>query len=75
MRLLLRLLMRAATFVFVALGIKALYDRFWPKAKELRQPAVEVLGTAKSAARDVTEPAKAAAGEVAAEARARVDEA
>jgi hypothetical protein len=27
-------MVRVATWVFAAVGIKALYDRFWPKAKE-----------------------------------------
>jgi hypothetical protein len=52
-------------------GAKALYDRFAPKAAELRGPAGDVLDSAKSAARDVSQHAKDAAAGVADDARER----
>ena len=66
-----RFIIRAATWALAAVGIKALYDRFAPKAMELRQPAAEVLDTAKSSSREVVEHAKAAGSEILADARER----
>jgi hypothetical protein len=71
MRILLRLIFRLGTWVLAALGIKALYDRVWPKAQQYRQPAAEVLDTAKTAAHEVVGHAKTAATEVATEAQTR----
>src|ERR1700712_3611890 len=66
-----KFLIRLAVLALAAVGAKALYDQFAPKATELRGPAGDVLGTAKSAARDVTQHAKDAAAEVADDARQR----
>lgn len=66
-----RFIIRVTTWVLAAVGIKALYERFAPKAKELRQPASEVIDTAKSSSREVIEHAKAAGSEVLADARQR----
>jgi len=41
----------AAFWLLAAVGIKALYDRLLPKAKEMREPANEVLDTAKNSSR------------------------
>ena len=64
-----KFLFRLGVLALAAVGAKALYDRFAPKATELRGPASDVLDTAKSAARDVTQHAKDAAAEVADDAR------
>ena len=56
-----RFLFRLGVLALAAVGAKALYDRFAPKAAELARPASDVLDTAKEAARGVTEPAKDAA--------------
>jgi hypothetical protein len=64
-----RFLIRLGVLALAAVGAKALYDRFAPKAAELKGPAGNVLDTAKSAARDVTQHAKDAASEVADDAR------
>jgi hypothetical protein len=66
-----RLLARSVTWLLAAVGIKALYDRLVPKAKELREPANEVLDTAKNSSREFVEHAKAAGSEVLADARDR----
>ena len=47
MRLIKRLV-RVTTWVVAAIGIKAMYDQFRPKANELPQPAAEVLDTTKA---------------------------
>lgn len=66
-----RFLFRLGVLALAAVGAKALYDRFAPKAVELRGPAGDVIDTAKSAARDVTQHAKSAAADVADDARQR----
>jgi hypothetical protein len=66
-----RFLFRLAVLALAAVGAKALYDRFAPKAAELRGPAGGVLDSAKSAARDVSQHAKEAATGVADDARSR----
>jgi ElaB/YqjD/DUF883 family membrane-anchored ribosome-binding protein len=66
-----RFLFRLAVLALAAVGVKALYDRYAPKAAELRGPANDVLDSAKSAARDVSQHAKDAAAEVADDARQR----
>lgn len=66
-----KFLFRLAVLALAAVGAKALYDQFAPKATELRGPAGDVLDTAKNAARDVTQHAKDAAAEVADDARQR----
>ena len=69
--LVMRLLVRTATWVLAAVGIKALYDRLVPKARDLREPASQVLDTAKSSSRELADHAKAAGTEVLADARDR----
>jgi hypothetical protein len=64
-----RFLIRLVVLGLAAVGAKSLYDQFAPKAAELKGPAGNVLDTAKTAARDVTQHAKDAAGEVADDAR------
>jgi hypothetical protein len=64
-----RFLIRLVVLGLAAVGAKSLYDQFAPKAAELKGPAGNVLDTAKSAARDVSQHAKDAAGEVADDAR------
>lgn len=66
-----RFIIRATTWALAAVGVKALYDRFAPKAMELRKPATEVLDTAKHSSREVVEHAKAAGTEILADARQR----
>jgi hypothetical protein len=66
-----RFLFRLGVLALAAVGAKSLYERFAPKAAELRGPAGNVLDTAKTAARDVTKHAKDAASEVADDARQR----
>src|SRR5260221_5463531 len=66
-----RFILRLGVLALAVVGAKALYDRFAPKAAELRGPAGDVLDTAKHAARDVTQHAKDAAAEVAVDARQR----
>jgi len=66
-----RFIIRVSTWALAAVGIKALYDRYAPKAKELRRPASAVLDTAKHSSRDVVEHAKAAGSEILADARQR----
>ena len=66
-----RFLIRVATWALAAVGAKALYDRYAPKAKELRQPASEVIDTAKTSSRAVVEHAKAAGSEIIADAKQR----
>jgi post-segregation antitoxin (ccd killing protein) len=66
-----RLIVRTATWVLAAVGIKALYDRLVPKARELREPASQVLDTAKSSSRELVDHAKAAGTEVLTDARDR----
>ena len=69
-----RILIRLAVLALAAVGAKALYDRFAPRAADLREPVSGVIDTAKNAARDVTGHAKEAAGQVADDARARAAE-
>ncbi|HSO96501.1 MAG TPA: hypothetical protein VLV81_10715 [Acidimicrobiia bacterium] len=66
-----RFIIRVATWALAAVGIKALYDRYVPKAMGLRQPASDVLDTAKNSSRQVVEHAKAAGSEVLADAKQR----
>lgn len=66
-----RFIIRLSTWVLAAVGIKALYERYAPKAKELRQPASEVLETAKNSSREFVEHAKAAGSDVLTDARQR----
>lgn len=66
-----RFLIRLGVLALAAVGAKALYDQFAPKAAELKGPAGNVLDTAKNAARDVSQHAKVAATEVADDARQR----
>jgi hypothetical protein len=70
-----RFLFRLVVLALAAVGAKALYDQFAPKASELRGPASDVLDSAKSAARDVTEHAKSAASGVREQATAAADQA
>jgi hypothetical protein len=69
-----RFLFRLAVLALAAVGVKALFDRFAPKAAELRGPATDVLESAKSAARGVSQHAKDAAADVADDARQRAAE-
>jgi hypothetical protein len=64
-----RILIRLAVLALAAVGAKALYDRFAPRAADLREPVSGVIDTAKDAARDVTGHAKAAAAQVVDDAR------
>jgi uncharacterized protein YjbJ (UPF0337 family) len=66
-----RILIRLAILALAAVGAKALYDRFAPKAADLRDPVSGVIDTAKSAAHDVAGHAKEAAGQVVDDARTR----
>jgi uncharacterized protein YjbJ (UPF0337 family) len=59
-----RFLFRLGVLALAAVGAKALYDRFAPRAAELRGPAGDVLGSAKDAARDITRHAGDAVGDV-----------
>src|SRR4051812_49867500 len=69
-----RFLFRLGVLALAAVGAKSLYDQFAPKAAELKGPAGDVLGTAKTAARDVTQHAKDAAAEVADDARQKASD-
>ena len=69
-----RILIRLAILALAAVGAKALYDRFAPRAADLREPVSGVIDTAKNAARDVTGHAKEAAGQVVDDARTRAGE-
>jgi hypothetical protein len=71
MRFLLRFAFRLVLLALAAVGAKSLYDRFAPKAAELRGPASDVLDSAKGAAQDVTQHARAAAVDVVDDARQR----
>ena len=66
-----RFLLRLGVLALAAVGAKTLYDRFAPRAAELRGPASDVLGSAKGAARGVTQHAKDAASEVVDDAKQR----
>ncbi len=66
-----RILFRLAVLALAAVGVKALYDRFAPKAAELKEPVAGVLDTARGAARDVSGHAKEAAAQVVDDARQR----
>ena len=69
-----RFLFRIAVLALAAVGAKTLYDRFAPKAAELKGPAGNVLDSAKNAAQDVTNHARVAASEVIDDARARAED-
>jgi hypothetical protein len=69
-----RLLFRIVVLALAAVGAKALYDRFAPKAAELRGPAGDVFDSAKNAAQGVTDHARVAASSVADDARAGAEE-
>jgi hypothetical protein len=69
-----RILIRLAVLALAAVGAKSLYERFAPKAADLREPVSGVIDTAKSAARDVTGHAKVAASQVVDDARTRAGE-
>jgi hypothetical protein len=69
-----RILIRLAVLALAAVGAKSLYERFAPKAADLREPVSGVVDTAKSAARDVAGHAKEAASQVADDARNRANE-
>src|SRR3979411_2838872 len=66
-----RFLARTATWVLAAVGVKALYDRLVPKARDVREPSNQALDTAKTSSREFAEHAKAAGTEVLADARDR----
>jgi hypothetical protein len=66
-----RFLFRLAVLALAAFGAKTLYDRYAPKAAELRGSAGGVLGSAKEAAQGVGQHAKEAANDVADDARQR----
>ena len=66
-----RFLLRLAVLGLAAVGAKSLYDRFAPKAAELKEPMAGVLDTAKEAARDVSGHAKEAAAQVVDDAKQR----
>src|SRR5437588_8176075 len=66
-----RFLIRLGVLALAAVGAKTLYDRFAPKAAELREPVSGVLDTAKEAARDVSGHAKDAASQVVDDAKRR----
>ncbi len=69
-----RFLFRLAVLGLAAVGAKSLYDRFAPKAAELKQPMSGVLDTAKEAARDVSGHAKEAASQVVDDAKQRAND-
>ena len=69
-----RFLIRLGVLALAAVGAKTLYDRFAPKAAELREPVSGVLDTAKEAARDVSGQAKDAASQVVDTAKQRAGE-
>src|SRR3954447_3003022 len=71
---LMRFLIRLGILALAAVGAKSLYERFAPKAADLRQPVSGVLDTAKGAAREVTDHAKVAASQVVDDAKARAGE-
>jgi hypothetical protein len=59
-----RFLFRLVVLGLAAFGAKSLYDKFAPKAADLREPVSGVLDSAKEAARGVSETAKGAASQV-----------
>jgi hypothetical protein len=59
-----RILIRLAVLALAAVGAKSLYDRFAPRAADVREPVSGVTDDAKDAARDVTGHAKVAAARV-----------
>ena len=69
-----RFLFRLVVLGLAAVGAKSLYDRFAPKAAELKQPISGVLDTAKEAARDVSGHAKEAASQVVDDAKQRAND-
>jgi uncharacterized protein YjbJ (UPF0337 family) len=66
-----RFLLRLAVLALAAVGAKSLYDRFAPRAAELKGPAGDVFGSAKDAARGIGQHAKDAAAEVVDDAKQR----
>jgi ElaB/YqjD/DUF883 family membrane-anchored ribosome-binding protein len=66
-----RFLLRLAVLALAAFGAKALYDRYAPKAAELKEPMAGVLDNAKEAARDVSGHARDAAAQVVDDAKQR----
>ncbi len=66
-----RFLFRLVVLGLAAFGAKALYDKFAPKAADLREPVSGVLDSAKEAARGVSETAKGAASQVVEDAKQR----
>jgi uncharacterized protein YjbJ (UPF0337 family) len=69
-----RFLFRLVVLGLAAVGAKSLYDKFAPKAADLREPVGGVLDTAKEAARGVSETAKGAASQVVEEAKQRAED-
>jgi len=69
-----RFLIRLGVLALAAVGAKTLYDRFAPKAAELREPVSGVIDSAKDAARDVSSQAKDAASQVVDTAKQRASE-
>ena len=69
-----RFLFRLVVLGLAAVGAKSLYDRFAPKAAQLKQPMSGVLDTAKEAARDVSGHAKEAASQVVDDAKQRAND-
>ena len=66
-----RFLFRLVVLGLAAFGAKSLYDKFAPKAADLREPVSGVLDSAKEAARGVSETAKGAASQVVEDAKQR----
>jgi hypothetical protein len=69
-----RFLFRLGILALAAVGAKTLYERFAPKAAELRGSAGDMMGSAKSAAQGVTQHAKDAAAEVTGDAKSRASD-
>ena len=69
-----RFLLRLVVLGLAAIGAKSLYDKFAPKAADLREPVGGVIDSAKEAARGVSETAKSAASQVAEDAKQRAED-
>ena len=69
-----RFLLRLVVLGLAAFGAKSLYDKFAPKAADLREPVSGVLDSAKEAARGVSETAKGAASQVVEDAKQRAED-
>jgi uncharacterized protein YjbJ (UPF0337 family) len=69
-----RFLFRLVVLGLAAFGAKSLYDKFAPKAADLREPVSGVLDSAKEAARGVSETAKGAASQVVEDAKQRAED-